>query len=147
MPATKMLVVYSVAQSRVRRVILPDFDIEIYRYVDDLMPGEANVVMDWPGYFPELNVLNAAVAQITGTPTLDDEHHVVDDKGNVVATYKMDPTIDDVSALGIPATAELVATTELDQKVAKKQAVDFAEKVGVPVDASGDIGMIGVKPI
>jgi hypothetical protein len=134
MTVTKMLVVYSVAQSRVRRVIVPDHDIEIARYENDIVPGEATTIMDWPGYLPDLDELNAAVAAITGTPTLDDIHYVVDAEGNVVASYRLDPAIDDVGALPLPQGTELVASADADRAVRVKQAETFADKVGVPKD-------------
>jgi hypothetical protein len=119
MPVTKMAVVYSLDQSRVRRIVYPDDDADLLNRPVECLPGEAVEIMDLA---VDIDFINIQISKLTGRPIKDDRYFVVDDKGKVIESFLMDPTIDDTAKLAVPLTAQLVAKDVLESTVQEIKA-------------------------
>jgi len=131
MPVTKMAVIYSIEQSRVRRIIVPDDDSDLDKYVNDILPGESIEMMPYAvNSLENIDLINQQISAITGRPTLDDKHVVLDADGNEVGSYLLDPTIDNIEVLGLSADQQLVAFKDVK---AAKDAIAVAKIKAVKV--------------
>jgi hypothetical protein len=85
-------VIYSIAQSRVRRVVVPGEGESIEQ--PGMLAGEACMIVDSKGSL-DTDVLNKLISAYTGKPTLSDLCAVVDPLTNKVeAVISADPAID-----------------------------------------------------
>lgn len=114
MPVTKMAVIYSIAQSRVRRIIVPDDDSQLDKYRTDILPGESIEMLPCVNGSFDVDIINKQISDITGTPTLDDRHVVLDADGNEVSSYLLDPGIDQIELLGLSTDQQLVAFKDVE---------------------------------
>lgn len=130
MTSTIIGVVYSVAQSRVRRIIVFDDD----KQAQDAawaMPGEALLTYD-AKLGTDIAVAQAHVTSLTGRKPDSDDCAVVDEAGIVLCLVKADPTIDkhpDGSLVG--AYAGVSARCTYDAKTELFTAPSFTVPAGV----------------
>lgn len=102
MPVTKIAVIYSIAQNRRRRVVIPSFDDrELDWHIDNIAPGEGVVVMpiDTLEQRPEGRAIpgkqvDAALEMHLGKPALSDRCIVTNAQGDVIHVLCADPAID-----------------------------------------------------
>ena len=112
MPSSKIVVIYSVDQARVRRYTIPDNDDQISAHSNP-GKGEAVLLMDYEGYLPSPALINNRISQVTGKQTKDDRYFIVNDKGDVENTLLMDPLTDDLDNLNIKADKEITHISDL----------------------------------
>jgi hypothetical protein len=101
MPVSKIAVVYSLALSRRRRVIIPSQDdSELEWFTANLAPGEGVVIMPYSALedvdgrlLPGKNVDNALERNL-GKPAMSDRCIVTDKNGAVTHVVLADPSID-----------------------------------------------------
>lgn len=116
MPASKIGVVYSIAQARVRQWIVPDYDKELDNY-HQVQPGEG--FLTYPAKLGHAAAtVNAQVKAVTGRDPDDDHCAVVAADGSIVALVKADPSIDkhpdgDVIATGGPIDRRAIYNRKL----------------------------------
>lgn len=97
MAATKIGVLYSLAQSRVRCIIVPDDDKQLDAW--RTLNGEGFLTYDLKLGSSEAEA-QAQVTALTGRDAEDDKYVVLDETGKIVERLKGDPAIDTITKEG-----------------------------------------------
>lgn len=94
MPLTYIVIIYSIAQNRRRRVIISDNDDKDYdAHLNNIHPNEAIWKMSISDYQAGISI-DDGLSKHLGVIALSDRCVVLDAQGNVICVIKGDPAID-----------------------------------------------------